>query len=103
MDQSGETVDEFIRHKCVNGYNFLAGIWLILFDVTKSLALPTGDKQALLHPGAKDCLSFGNLDISVDLNLTDDSNEVRNLYRAREIPNDKIRKCDKTKERSVDW
>ena len=45
------------------------------------MALPAADSgdQTVSYYSGKDCLSFGNLDVSVDLNLTDGELEkVRN-------------------------
>ena len=47
------------------------------------MALPAASTggQTVSYYGGKDCLSFGNLDISVDLNLTDgDLDKVRNKH-----------------------
>ena len=51
----------------------ISGVWFILFDISKSVALPAADlgDQTVSYYGGKDCLSFGNLDVSVDLNLTE--------------------------------
>ena len=56
---------------------FILGLCLLLFDFTWSATLAVTEAPTAVYGDLTSCISFGELDIVVDVNLTDpDTNQV---------------------------
>ena len=52
-------------------FTLFSGVCLLLFDLTRSTTLLVTETQTAVYDDVTSCISFGELDLVVDVNLTD--------------------------------
>ena len=56
---------------CLILFPFIAGIFIVLIDIANAAISSGVDKQTNIYGVMKGCFSLGEIEVTIDLNLTD--------------------------------